>query len=867
MLFDDKSWLNDYAEYGPSARAALGILVAKGDWGWWHDRTQSALYDALHSAVRKNGIAVWGGDEAVFNAQDWIDTALAIDLAQAFREFSLSRAIDYDFRLRIERAVWSWGSVGDDINELRTYLSDAVPGRRVFFDWPQDRRPRTKKPDRQDGALVISTPADSANLEAGQAFADVLNSNPIGWGVDWRTGEATADVFVTKSIDTLTTGSVSAELVIIATDDQRALVLSLDKIRSSTGAKCVVRVQESDHERWLQAFAAHLAWDYSSIDTAAAQASDEIGVEGAVVVSNQTFLLRSRRFLYSKEDNSAGEFSESYELLPPVNLTEIGVLEKVKRPMKALPKLLSTTPPPTARVLGIDVIDGSGKKLGKLPLSGEFNIAVAVRPQTPLTSNLIRFPDQEVIWDGDKRVLQIHLLELRKDPVTKELVIPRTGASAPVSFQYLIHGSKPVDLRFMVCDGAQILQTARFRGHLGEIYTTEIETDFTPLEDKPRLFDMALLVNDSLGGKPSITTIAEDQVTINIFEGHEVETLRNEARDILFTIASRPNVPFDEALKDLADVGSRMLKALKTWVKNWPTSLTRVQLMTRVNAVFPFEFLYEGDLPDNIGAPICPQSKACLSAPRGTLGCCSRRPAGDVFCPMGFVGLNAVVERHAWDGDETHPFWLRRSQDFSKRDPLRSLDEIVFAASAIADNFSQDDTIPLNQRLARIVDVEQAFGAKTRVNNWHDWRTAVARESNSPSIAVLVPHVDGTKLFIGASDGQYLSKLSMGKAIVAIVVGCNTAEGEVAALSLPNMIMQGGEAKVVIAALTKVLGRYANTAAMILGTKIREASRSSDITTVGDFVTDLRRSFLAQDIALGLVLISIGDADVVLGGT
>jgi hypothetical protein len=88
----------------------------------------------------------------------------------------------------------------------------------------------------------------------------------------------------------------------------------------------------------------------------------------------------------------------------------------------------------------------------------------------------------------------------------------------------------------------------------------------------------------------------------------------------------------------------------------------------------------------------------------------------------------------------------------------------------------------------------------------------------------------------------------------------------VAALSLPNTIMNEGKVKVVVAALTEVLGRHSNTAAMLLGTRIRAASCSSDMTTVGDFVTELRRKFLARGIALGLVLISIGDADVALGG-
>ncbi len=854
MLFDDKAWLNDYAAYGPFARAAVGVLVAKGDWGWWHGRTNSILRQALQSAIRNNGIAVWGGDEAVFKAHDWVDTALAIDLAQAFSDLSPV----YGLRLRIERAVWSWPSVGDDANELRTYLASAVPNRRVFFDWPQDRRPRTQTPDRQNGALVVSTPPDGQSLEAGQAFADALNRNSFVRVSDWRPGESVADVLVAKSVETLTSGYLSAELVIIATDDQRALVRSLDEIRGSTGAKCVVRVQESGNERWLEAFARFWAGNHSSIDTAAALASEEAGVEGEVLVSNQTFLLGSRGFPSQRADDRAIGFRQTYDRSPRIGVVDFLGAEEVKP--------LSTTPPPTARVLEIDAMDARGKKLIELPSLGKFDIVVAVRPQTPLTSSLIRFPDEKVAWKADKRVVQVHLIELGKKPVTKELVLPRTGASDPIGFEYLIASSEPIDLRFMVCDGAQILQTARFQGRPGNKFRAKIETDITPLEDKPRSFDMALLVNDSLGGKPSITTIADNKVSINIIEGHEIHKLRDEARETLSVIATSPDLPFDEALKELADVGARTLKELRKWVENWPQTFDRVQLMTKVNAIFPFEFLYDGDLPYDTSAPLCPNSKACLEAPRGTATCCSRRATKDVFCPMGFVGLNAVIERHAWDGDSREPFWLRRSEDFSKRDSLRSLTEIVFAASDNADDFDDDPTLPPGEQLARIEDVEKAFGIGTKVEKWKDWRSAVARETRPPSIAVLVPHVERKKLFIGEKDAQFLSNLSMGKATVAIVIGCNTAEGEVAALSLPNTIMNEGKVKVVVAALTEVLGRHSNTAAMLLGTRIRAASCSPDMTTIGDFVTDLRRKFLARGIALGLVLISIGDADVALGG-
>ena len=854
MLFDDKAWLNDYAEYGPSARAALGVLVAKGDWGWWNGRKYPVLRQALQSAIRQNGIAVWGGDEAVFKAHDWVDTAIAIDLARAFSDLTA----EYYLRLRIERTVWNWPSVRNDTSELRNYLASAVPNRRVFFDWPQDRRPRTRIPDRHNGALVISSPSGDEGIEAGQAFVDALNRNSPVPVSDWRPGEALADVVLTRSIQTLTRGSISAELVIIATNDQRALVRSLDDVRRSTGAKCVVCVQESGNERWLKAFARIWAGNYYSIDTAAALANEEVGLEGEVLVSNQTFLLSSHEFPRPRAVDRAIEFRQTPDLLPRIGVIDFLGAKEVTP--------LSTTPPPTARVLEIDAMDALGKKLVELPSLGMFQIVVAVRPQTPLTSSLARFPDERVAWDADKRVVQIHLVELGNKPVTKELVLPRTGASDPISFEYMIASPEPIDLRFMVCDGAQILQTARFQGRPGEKFRAKIEIDITPLEDKPRSFEMALLVNDTLGGKPSITVIADDRVTINLVEGHEIHRLRDEARKTLSVIAANADLPFDEALKELADVGSRTLKVLRKWVENWPESFDRVQLMTKVNAIFPFEFLYDGDLPYDTSAPICPQSKTCLEAPRGTMACCPRRATGDVFCPMGFIGLNAVIERHAWDGDYRNPIWLRRSEDFSKRDALKSLTEIVFAASDNADDFDDDLTLPLDQQLARIKDVETAFGIGTKVERWEDWRNVVASESRPPSIAVLIPHVEGNKLFIGKSESQFLSNLSMGKASVAIVIGCNTAEGEVAALSLPNKIINDGRVKVVVAALTEVLGRHSNTAAMLLGTRIRAASCSSDMTTVGDFITELRRKFLARGIALGLVLVSIGDADVALGG-
>ncbi|MBY3475281.1 hypothetical protein HFN78_30930 [Rhizobium laguerreae] len=662
-----------------------------------------------------------------------------------------------------------------------------------------------------------------------------------------------SDVLISPSADLITAGGFKTQVVVLTTDDRNAVLGSLDKVRVETGAQCIVRVPTESGDQWMRAFGSAWASRSVRVDDAVSLANDQVGVQGEVVAANQTFLLGSHRFVSRRSGETYGDYQ-------PRDFAR-------RRPssgdtLASASKIVSTRPPPTARVLQLEV-RSKDRVIKSLPQTGKFDINVFIQPKTPLGRQDIPFPDHVVDWKDETRTLKVHLLELGADPASRSLVLPRTGRSETASFGYTITSTEPIDLRFIVCDGSQILQTVRFQGKPGGAFESFIETDISSLEETPRSFDFSLLVNDSLGGKASITSISEDDVRIDIFEGSDVDALRKEASDILRSVASKPTMAFDEALKELADVGSRTLAALRRWVKNWPATFDRVQLMTKVNALFPFEFLYDGPLPLRPDAPTCPQSATCLAAPRGT-ACCSLRASQEVFCPLGFLGLNVIVERHAWDVDQVHPLWLRRSEEFTKRKKLIGLKEIVFAASDRADLFNDDKDVLPEHKLARIADLTKEFGA--RALTWADWREAILRTVKPPSMAVLVPHVDGKKLYIGQSDAVFLSGLEMGKVSVAIVVGCNTADGEIAALSLPNFVMVEGNVRVVIAALTEVLGRHSNTAAKILGTKVREASQAANSTTVGELVTALRRDFLARGIVMGLVLIAVGDADVVLGG-
>jgi hypothetical protein len=119
---------------------------------------------------------------------------------------------------------------------------------------------------------------------------------------------------------------------------------------------------------------------------------------------------------------------------------------------------------------------------------------------------------------------------------------------------------------------------------------------------------------------------------------------------------------------------------------------------------------------------------------------------------------------------------------------------------------------------------------------------------------------DDEKLAIGAIKTVHVG----GGEPVVISIGCNSAIGETATVGLPAALMRQG-AKIVICALTEVLGRYTNIATLKLAQQLMKFSSQNAPKSVGQVVGMLRREFLAKNNPLGLVLIAYGDADYILG--
>jgi len=844
MEFDDKGWLGERNEQlGSFVRAAAGLLLKGAGWDWYYIVSPSELKQAILNVIPGHGIATWGGDEAVLLIADWLDPFRAVALGRAFQHVAASHT---NLRIRIAREVWEWNAGPNASDTVRDDLGQAIGQSRVFYDWPKDRRPPRNDRDRRDGKLLIASPSTRSSQASATVLATTLED------AIFQPTARRADIIVANSVAELLQANIAGDLLIIIEDDGRAVTEQLDSLRVDKSARCVVRVSRQNAQGWLSAFGSYWQQASTNIDDVIDEINASTGLHAEMVVANQTFLLQSNRFLSARRSELGPSADYVARRSAPSGAPDepIGKLQPLEAKISA--------PPPSKRVLNATVYAGK-RRITVMPEDGQVRIEVLIQPKTPSRTRAPDFPEHMIRWRGATRRLQVHMVELGSTPVSRELILPRRGSSNIADFEYQIVRKKTLDLRLMVCDGPQILQTVRLKAKPGEAFEFLFETDFASLEREARPFDMALMVNDSLGGRPSATIVSPEGVGITAFDTGAIGALRDQARVTLETVVTNPALSLQSALMELANIGSELLDVIRDEIGEWPDDLERVQLTTKDNAFFPLEFLYDGIVPKEPDAPLCPQSKHCLRSDASS-SCCNIRKDATVLCPLGFVGLRTIIERHVWSDNKQATMWLKQSVELGSRNRLSAIKKIAFAASDSADDFDDDD-LPVGKKLARIQSLVEELAP--RVETWDDWLRAVTEENLS--MAILIAHIDKTILHIGTGEKLNRARLEFGNVPVALLLGCSSAVAPVASMSLPSRIMRRGQTQVVVSALTDILGRHANTAALYLGKQIRDASAGRFPVSLGEFIVRLRRELLADDIAAGLILVAIGDADIALG--
>ncbi|BBU30392.1 hypothetical protein BTHE68_41260 [Burkholderia sp. THE68] len=894
-MFDDNKWLGSDARFAPSARAGLGILLARNVRFVPTDPRE--IGRLLKRNIPWHRVALWGHAPQVLAASDFVEPGLAIQVAEALKDIVEREGL----RIRVSKSVWEQQPAS--VDAIVSDLSQVVSPEHVFVEWPGRASvplPTTRRA--QSNRLVV----EASNL--------VRSEHPDGFhalpNATWQTDASATDVYVLSSQELPRTRVPTMVAIMVGAETNGTIERFLHS-REQHRARCLISVpvDRVQARPWLEAFFSAWSERWTPIDDAVKAANAKTGQKARVVAATQTFILDSNsRFirpddgpsylpLTSVERAPSGPAIESPRRDPEDDLVAPSSpwrpvdepdsdLRTDGAPSKTGSRVLkegaafSTSArdaragdgialveseddsQPSTRVLDARLMSGS-KLIRRLPTSGSIEILVDIRPKTKLDEDRQIFPDEEVKWQGDAKKFQVHMLELGSDPVTLAIDVPPYGRSTAACFDYALQNRR-MDLRFIVSDGARILQTARLQGDPDDWVQFNVESIASPIAHHQSRFDLALLVNDSLGGEPSLTSLMDLRIQLSPISNTQADTARQEMLKILEGAVVNPDASTAQTLFYLANHGRLLLNYLRDHVEGWPLHIDRVQLTTQSDAFFPLEYLYDGQIPPNNVGGLCTESNACLSKGEA-VPACPKRAALTQFCPMGFLGVTAVIERQTWLRGSPPGIWLASPTALNKREQITNVNPILFCASNEADQFDQEqDASP--QRHLRTSDVVETLDC-IRPNSWREWVNAI--RSERPSLLMLVVHIENNELHLGADDTLIIGAISPAyignEHPIAIAIGCSSGYSRMVGAGLPYVLMREG-ARVVIAAMTDVLGRHANKSALELALALREAvsPESTEVVSIGELMLRLRRKLLVADIALGLALVAYGDASVVL---
>lgn len=841
-MFNDLEWLGqEHAELGPCARAAIGVLLANENWNWWRHPDPDFVADHLGS---RGSTLTWGGILPVYQWADWIDRQAAIAAARGWISFLDSIPLG-GYRLRVAGTKWLWS---DPIAATRIYADLAragLPRSSIIVSWPSRKGQKRNAPDSatMGSGMVVGWLGDQGETAA-KAFADGLTMD----GVTTSEAPAQADVLVTRHTDRLSAAKIQARLAILLVEDPTEVLSRVEDVRSAFRADCIIALPMGQ-SGLVRDIASGLAGG-KPLDRALsdAQATD------ALVVSTQRFVARSHRFAHSGEKytSSSVDFDRIVRRRP---------VPKRKSPETGPIK------GPVARILR-GWVSQDGKVVKRLPTGGVIDVYVRIEPIGPLVALQPEreFPDKSIHWATEWKKLRVHAVSLFGYRESRELLLPRRGPSEPVVFPYALAAEHPLDLRIIVSDGPTILQTGRLRQTEDRTVEYWVEALNASVEAPVAPFDLSLVVNDSLGGenKPSATINTGDVVDVLDLTTPAIHATLQKFRKYLNELTSKDAPDINFYVWQLVQHGRALRAALMDKVSSLPEEASRIQVsMASKEAYFPIEFLFDYEVPD-LETQLCEQihMQACLENGKAKDPCAFRSEKSRL-CPMGFWGINRIIERRAWEEKLEPAMQLRLGE--LPRDQIPPIKKILFGAADKADKFKEELS---KDEAANYDDIEAVSLALTVpvIRTWTEWRKRLAQDT--PDLLLLVAHNSDDILYIGQNSplgiGQLEGIVGPPQSIF-VALGCNTAAVEPDELTLPNQLRIHG-VTVFVGALTSVLGRHTNITARRIAEMIREESQGPTRTTIGEIIQKLRRELLASGNPLSFAITAFGDANIALGG-
>ncbi|HSN43708.1 MAG TPA: hypothetical protein VLR88_06595, partial [Propionibacteriaceae bacterium] len=303
-------------------------------------------------------------------------------------------------------------------------------------------------------------------------------------------------------------------------------------------------------------------------------------------------------------------------------------------------------------------------------------------------------------------------------PVSKPLVIPRTGRSADARLSFRIpSGATELRSQLMVLAGNRVIQSAVLVTKVGRKarLTERLVLWPRPADVESRVrFDGAAVATATPSG-PALVTHADGVTTIEALP--EVTAALTRVRHLVASASQEEAATAELAasldrrlLIDIAVEGNDLYAQISDRLGPL-ASAQRIQLVTsRAGAYLPLELLYDRPAPA-ADADLCQTwidggtcGPDCFASPHDT----------SVICPHVFWGLSRTIERHQAPLEGTAIARLFADPS-TTRTPL-ALGRAVVAASQLVDD-------------SDIEAVAAAFGTKAvRAATWAEWQTDLSAE-------------------------------------------------------------------------------------------------------------------------------------------
>lgn len=547
------------------------------------------------------------------------------------------------------------------------------------------------------------------------------------------------------------------------------------------------------------------------------------------------------------------------------------------------------------RRIQAQVFDLAARKQQRDSLKPSSSYAVDVRigpPAAKWESAGKAFPVEKLPPSQTGHDLTIVFTELNvsRDPQVGKLFLPPVGPTEPCRFYFQTPESlEPVRARITVLHRNRVIQTAILdapvatsgQSEKGRI-KIEIEARVLPeINDLRRRqnFDAALVLNHTSDGQPGGTVVSDDKAATFSFDDASlnatIQTLNGELTNLADDPDSYPKdiaaAPTTKLLVKLAIHGRQLYNNLFVYRPENDFLLAKdkkkIQIIsTRLESNLPLEFLYDYKAP-NENAKLCPYAKKSLPTGQCDKACGGPKNKQTVVCPLGFWGLNRVIERHAYDGKRNLQggTYQLKAAPSSQRQPLQVLDTALFAASEEVDR----------ARKGTIKRVETVLKQKAKhadyVVSWKEWVKKV--KANSPSLLLLLSHteVDQQESNMPALEISKLPRLrvvDIGEEHVrkprtntrplVMLVGCKT--------NAPDNLLHsfvpafGTYAAIVLSTGATVLALQAAQVATELVRALSNLPQKGE-STFGDVMLEVRRKLLAKGLPMVLCLSAYGDAD------